>query len=201
MPDPVAAAEAASRAAARAEAEGLIDVAYASVDSPLGNLIAAVTPRGLVRLAYDDGRSELVLEQLAEWLSPRVLEVPGRVDPVRRQLHEFFEGRRKGFDIPIDWSLVHGFGQAVLRATAGIDYGSVVTYGELAQRTGNPRAHRAAGTALGKNPIPIVVPCHRVVRSGGVLGNYTGGVDKKQFLLELEGALPLGVAGPGAAPE
>jgi methylated-DNA-[protein]-cysteine S-methyltransferase len=198
-PDPAGAAEAAARAVARADREGLVDVGYATVESPLGDLIVAVTPRGLVRLAYDDGRGEMVLEQLAEWLSPRVLEAPRRIEPVRRQLDDFFEGRRREFDLPLDWSLVHGFGQAVLRNTVKIPYGEVSTYGELAARAGKPRAARATGTALGKNPLPIVVPCHRVVRSGGVIGNYTGGVDKKHYLLELEGALPLGLAGPGAA--
>jgi methylated-DNA-[protein]-cysteine S-methyltransferase len=190
-----------ARALARAEKEGLIDVAYTTIDSPLGDLIVAATPRGLVRVAYDDGRGQMVLEQLAEWLSPRVLEAPARLEPVKRQLAEFFEGDRREFDLALDWSLVHGFGQAVLRNAVKIAYGSVVTYGQLADIAGKPRAARAAGTALGKNPLPIVVPCHRVVRSGGVLGQYTGGVDKKEYLLELEGALPLGVAGPGAAAE
>lgn len=189
------------RAIEAADRDGLVDVAYAVTESPLGDLILAATPRGLVRVAYDDGRGELVLEQLAEWLSPRVLEVPARLDPARRQLDEFFAGRRRSFDLPLDWSLVHGFRRAVLEATARIRYGEVATYGGVAARAGSARAARAAGTALSRNPLPIVVPCHRVVRGGGAVGQYTGGADKKVFLLELEGALPLGVAGPGAAAE
>lgn len=188
--DSEAARLAAERAVARAEKEGLIDVAYTTIDSPLGDLIVAATPRGLVRVAYDDGRGQMVLEQLAEWLSPRVLEAPKRLEPARRQLGEFFDGDRREFDLPLDWSLVEGFRQVVLRNTAKIPYGELVTYGELAEIAGKPRAARATGTALGRNPLPIVVPCHRVVRTGGVIGQYTGGAEKKHFLLKLEGSLP-----------
>ena len=174
--------------AERAAAEGLLDVAYAIVDSPLGPLVAATTPRGLVRLAYTGSRSEgEVLEDLAARLSPRILEAPVRLDRARRELDEYFEGERKGFDLPIDWALTHGFTRAVLRQTARIGFGKTSTYAEVASRAGSPRAVRAAGNALGANPLPVVVPCHRVLRTGGALGGYTGGIERKQFLLRLEG--------------
>jgi methylated-DNA-[protein]-cysteine S-methyltransferase len=170
--------------------EGLLDVAYASVDSPLGPLVVAATPRGLVRLAYTGSRDEgEVVEDLAGRLSPRILEAPERLDDVRRQLDEYFEGRRVDFEVPIDWSLTHGFTGKVLRQTARIGYGKTSTYAEVAGRAGSPRAVRAAGNALGSNPIPVVVPCHRVLRTGGALGGYTGGVERKEFLLRLEGVL------------
>ena len=174
----------------RAAAEGLLDVAYATVDSPLGPLVVAATPRGLVRLAYTDaGDQDDVLADLAGRLSPRILEAPERLDEARRELDEYFEGRRAGFDLPIDWSLTRGFAGQVLRATARIGFGETSTYAEVAGRAGSPRAVRAAGNALGSNPIPVVVPCHRVLRTGGALGGYTGGVERKEFLLRLEGAL------------
>jgi methylated-DNA-[protein]-cysteine S-methyltransferase len=171
----------------RAAAEGLLDVAYATVDSPLGQLLVAATPRGLVRLSYGAGGE--VLEDLAGRLSPRILEAPARLDEVRRELDEYFEGRRSEFDLPIDWSLTRGFTGKVLRATARIGFGKTSTYAEVAGRAGSPRAVRAAGNALGANPIPVVVPCHRVLRTGGALGGYTGGVERKEFLLRLEGVL------------
>jgi methylated-DNA-[protein]-cysteine S-methyltransferase len=174
----------------RVAGAGLLDVAYATVDSPLGPLVVAVTPRGLVRLAYTQSRDEgEVLEDLAGKLSPRILEAPERLDDVRRQLDEYFEGRRVDFEVPIDWSLTHGFTGMVLRQTARIGYGKTSTYAEVAGRAGSPRAVRAAGNALGSNPIPVVVPCHRVLRTGGALGGYTGGVERKEFLLRLEGVL------------
>jgi methylated-DNA-[protein]-cysteine S-methyltransferase len=170
--------------------EGLLDVAYASVDSPLGPLVVAATPRGLVRLAYTGSLDEgEVVEDLAGKLSPRILEAPERLDDVRRELDEYFEGRRVDFEVPIDWSLTHGFTGKVLRQTARIRYGKTSTYAEVAGRAGSPRAVRAAGNALGSNPIPVVVPCHRVLRTGGALGGYTGGVERKEFLLRLEGVL------------
>jgi methylated-DNA-[protein]-cysteine S-methyltransferase len=176
--------------AARAEAEGLIDVAYTSVDSPLGPLVVAATPHGLVRVSYSEFRGEdEVLEELARRVSPRVLEAPARLDPVRRELDEYFEGHREGFDIPIDWSYLAGFTREVLRATARIGFGEVSTYAGMAAEAGSPRAVRAAGNALGANPMPVVVPCHRVLRTGGTLGGYTGGIERKEFLLRLEGAL------------
>jgi methylated-DNA-[protein]-cysteine S-methyltransferase len=174
----------------RAEAEGLLDVAYTLVDSPLGPLVVAATPKGLVRVSYSEFRGEdEVLEELARRVSPRVLEAPARLDPVRRELDEYFEGRRHGFDVPIDWSYLAGFTREVLRATARIGFGEVSTYAGVAAEAGSPRAVRAAGNALGANPMPVVVPCHRVLRTGGSLGGYTGGVERKEFLLRLEGAL------------
>ena len=178
------------RLAARANQEGLVDVAYATVDTPLGTGLVAATPKGLVRVALPNERIENVLAQLAEGVSPRVLEFPTRLDEARRELDEYFEGRRDRFELPLDWRLSHpGFYRRVLRATARVPFGEVITYGEAADRAGNPRAFRAAGTALGSNPIPIVVPCHRVIRAGGAIGNYGGGPQMKRFLLELEGAL------------
>ena len=184
-----AAAAAAARFAARAEAEGLVDVAYANVDSPLGPLLAAATPRGLVRLAYDHNDQDRVLEGLAERISPRVVEAPARLDEVRRELEQYFEGRRRRFEVPVDWELVHGFTRRVLEATAAIAYGDLRSYRDVATAAGNERAVRAAGNALGHNPIPIVVPCHRVVRTGGALGGYTGGIERKRELLTIEGSL------------
>ncbi|HEX9890694.1 MAG TPA: methylated-DNA--[protein]-cysteine S-methyltransferase [Actinomycetota bacterium] len=183
-----AAAAAADRLSLRASRAGLVDVAVGAVDSPLGTLTVGVTPRGLVRLAYGD--EDLVLEDLARRVSPRVLSFPKLVDPVRRQLDRYFAGRLHDFDLPIDWRLTApGFTRKVLRATARIPFGSLRTYAQMASRAGSPRASRAAGNALGSNPIPIVVPCHRVVHSGGGLGGYTGGLYRKEHLLTLEGVL------------
>ncbi len=154
-------AEAATISAiAAADREGLIDVAVATVDSPVGDLLVAVTPQGLVRLAFDP---EQVLDDLAERISPRVVEAPVRLDPVRRELDEYFEGRRHAFDLVIDWSLTGGFRRNVLEATARIPSGHVITYGALAAQVGKPSAARAVGNAVGSNPVAIVVPCHRVV--------------------------------------
>jgi methylated-DNA-[protein]-cysteine S-methyltransferase len=176
--------------AERAAAEDLLDVAYATVDSPLGPLVVAATSRGLVRVAYTDPQTgAAVLEELARKVSPRVLEAPARLDDVRRELDEYFEGRRTEFDLPIDWALTHGFTSRVLQATARIAFGSTSTYAGVAGEAGSPRAVRAAGNALGANPIPVVVPCHRVLRTGGAIGGYTGGVERKEYLLRLEGVL------------
>jgi methylated-DNA-[protein]-cysteine S-methyltransferase len=176
--------------AERAAADGLLDVAYASVDSPLGPLVVAATPRGLVRVAYTEpGSEDDVLEDLAARVSPRMLEAPERLDEPRRELEEYFAGHRKEFDLPIDWSILRGFTLNVLRETARIDFGELRSYAEVATAAGSPRAVRAAGNALGANPMPVVVPCHRVVRTGGALGGYTGGVERKEFLLHLEGIL------------
>jgi len=178
-----------ARFADRAVKEGLADVAYAHADSPLGSLLLAVTPRGLACVSYSDFRSEdATLERLAARLSPRVVEAPARLDDVRRQLDDYFSGRRRSFDLPIDWGLVGDFGRRVLGRTAAIPYGAVATYGEVARAVGSPRAARATGNALGANPMPIVVPCHRVVASGGKMGGYTGGIERKQHLLTLERA-------------
>lgn len=179
------------RLVARAAHEGLLDVVYATVDSPLGPLVAAATPRGLATLSYASwaGGEEAVLADLAARLSPRILESPARLDRVRRELDEYFAGRRRSFDVPVDLVLTRGFGRRILEATAAIPFGETRSYRDVAAGAGNPRATRAAGNALGRNPVPIVVPCHRVLRSGGQLGGYTGGTDKKVALLRLEGVL------------
>jgi methylated-DNA-[protein]-cysteine S-methyltransferase len=175
--------------AKKAEKAGLLDVAYTTVDTPFGPFLVAATPRGLVRLSFSGEDFDWVIEYLAERVSPRVLSAPERLDPIRKQLDQYFEGKRKDFDIPLDWQLTHGFAQRVLRATARIPYGRVSTYKDMALKAGNARASRAAGSALGSNPIPIVVPCHRVLRTGGSLGGYGGGLPMKEALLKLEGAL------------
>jgi len=178
----------------RAESDGLIDVAYASVDSPFGELLVARTDRGVVKVALPTHRgsrqsADEVLEELATLVSPRVLESPSRLDEERRQLGDYFEGRRDRFDVPVDWTLTPaGFRNRALHAVARIPYGETRTYGEIAQQAGNPRAFRAAGTACGRNPIPLIVPCHRVVQTGGGIGNYGGGPEMKRALLDLEGA-------------
>jgi methylated-DNA-[protein]-cysteine S-methyltransferase len=170
-------------------AEGLADVAYAPVESPFGPLLIAATKRGLVRLAFPEEGIDSVLESLARLLSPRIVEAGDSLEEVRRELEEYFDGRRREFELTLDWTLVGGFGRKVLRATSEIPYGGVLSYAEVAADAGSPRGWRAAGNALGANPIPIVIPCHRVLRSGGVLGNYGGGPERKRWLLELEGAL------------
>ncbi len=176
-----------------AAAAGLLDVAYATADSPLGTLLLATTPAGLVRVAYVDFEGEdAVLEDIAGRVSPRVLASPRRLDEPRRELDEYFGGSRRQFDVPVDWQLMRGFARRVLEATAEIPYGSVSSYREVATTAGSPRGFRAAGNALGSNPIPIVVPCHRVLHSGGGLGGYTGGLDRKRLLLAIEqGQAPL----------
>ena len=184
-----AAADAARRLSRRVSAEGLADVSYAPVDSPFGTLLLAATKRGLVRLAFPEEETDSVLERLARKISPRIVEAPAPLDSVRRELDEYFGGRRREFGLPLDWTLVAGFGRRVLRVTSQIPYGGVLSYGEVAADAGSPRGSRAAGNALGSNPIPIVIPCHRVLRSGGALGGYGGGPERKRWLLELEGAL------------
>jgi methylated-DNA-[protein]-cysteine S-methyltransferase len=179
-----------SELARRAADAGLLDVAYARMDSPLGELLVAVTPRGLVRVAYEDEPEGDVLGELAARVSPRVLRAPERTDAVRRELETYFAHRRRTFETPVDWSLVRGFARGVLDATARVPYGEVTTYSAMAAAAGSPRAYRAAGNALGSNPIPIVVPCHRVLHADGGLGGYAGGLDRKRHLLELEGVLP-----------
>jgi methylated-DNA-[protein]-cysteine S-methyltransferase len=166
---------------------GLLDVAYATLDSPVGELLVAATPRGLVRVSYLDGGLEAALEQLAARISPRVLAAPRRLDLARRELDEYFAGARRDFDLALDWQLAAGFGRRVLQATAAIEFGAVSSYGQVAAAAGSPRGARAAGNALGANPLPIVVPCHRILHAGGGLGGYTGGVERKQVLLAIEG--------------
>jgi methylated-DNA-[protein]-cysteine S-methyltransferase len=176
--------------ATRAAAAGLLDVAHGTYDSPLGPLKVFVTPRGLLRLSYVDEPDDAQLDEIAERISPRILRAPERTDEVRRQLEEYFAGARRRFEVPVDWRLVRGFAGAVLRATAAIPFGAISTYREVATEAGSPNAYRAAGNALGSNPVPIVVPCHRVLHAGGGLGGYTGGLERKRYLLTLEGALP-----------
>jgi methylated-DNA-[protein]-cysteine S-methyltransferase len=174
-------------ALARAGDEDLVDVAYATTDSPVGPLLVAATPAGLVRLAFEREDDDEVLEELAARVSPRVLEVPARLDEVRRELDEYFEGRRDHFELPLDWRLSAGFRKTVLETLyEDVVYGRTVSYLELATMVGNPKASRAVGTAMATNPIPIVVPCHRVLRTGGQLGGYGGGLPAKIKLLELE---------------
>jgi methylated-DNA-[protein]-cysteine S-methyltransferase len=170
-----------------ARRRGLLDVAYSLADSPFGKLLVAVTPNGVIEIEYPNHDFDRALEDLAARVSPRVLESPRATERVRRQLEEYFAGNRRSFTVGVDLSLVHGFTRKVLEQTARIPFGAVSTYREVATGAGSPLAVRAAGNALGSNPIPIVVPCHRVLRTGGGLGGYTGGIERKVKLLELEG--------------
>ncbi|HEX5988948.1 MAG TPA: methylated-DNA--[protein]-cysteine S-methyltransferase [Solirubrobacterales bacterium] len=174
---------------ARAAAEGLLDVAYAGADSPFGPLLLATTKRGLVRIGLPNQDPDELLADLAARVSPRVLEAPSELDEARRELDLYFAGKLDRFDLPLDWQLSSGFRRRVLRAIDRIPYGQTRSYTEMARRAGNERAVRAAGSACGSNPIPLVVPCHRVLRTGGALGGYGGGLPMKQALLELEGVL------------
>jgi methylated-DNA-[protein]-cysteine S-methyltransferase len=178
------------RLGSRAEDEGLLDVAYATIDSPVGELLVAATPRGVVRISYVDWfPADETLADLAARVSPRMLEAPERLDALRRELDEYFDGRRRRFEVRTDRALIGPFARRVLGRTARIPYGKVSTYSAVAAAAGSPRASRAAGNALARNPIPIVIPCHRVLRAGGGMGGYAGGLDRKERLLELEGAL------------
>lgn len=175
--------------AERATDERLVDVSVERHDSPLGTLVLGATLAGLVRIGLPAEDEEQVLAELAARVSPRVLAAPrGSLHRARLQLDEYFAGRRRGFELPLDWCLTAGFRREVLRATARIPYGSTASYREVAARAGSPAAFRATGTALATNPLPIVVPCHRVLPSGGGIGQYRGGSEAKQRLLELEGA-------------
>jgi methylated-DNA-[protein]-cysteine S-methyltransferase len=173
---------------AAAEAEGLLDVAYTTVDTPLGALLLAATPKGLVRVAYAVEDHDRVLATLAERLSPRVLRAPARLDAAARELDEYFSGRRRVFELPLDFALSKGFRLQVQRQLPTIGYGLTSTYRQVAELIGNPRAVRAVGTACATNPLPVVVPCHRVVRSDGTAGPYVGGGAAKKALLRLEAA-------------
>jgi len=173
----------------RAATEGLLDVAYTTADSPFGPLLLARTERGLVRVGLPNQDADELLADLAERVSPRVLEAPAELDEVRREFDLYFAGNLDHFDLPLDWRLSSGFRQRVLRAINRIPYGQTRSYTEMARKAGNERAVRAAGTACGSNPIPLVVPCHRVLRTGGALGGYGGGLPMKEALLELEGVL------------
>ena len=176
------------RFADRAAADGLLDVAYTTTDSPFGPLLLATTKHGLVRVGMPNQDFDELLEEIARRVSPRVLELPSELDDARRQLDRYFESDLQEFELPLDWRLTTGFRRRVLRATNRIPYGQTRSYMQMAKSAGNVRAVRAAGTALGSNPIPIVVPCHRVLRTGGGLGGYGGGLEMKQSLLRLEGA-------------
>ncbi|HEY9389721.1 MAG TPA: methylated-DNA--[protein]-cysteine S-methyltransferase [Mycobacteriales bacterium] len=169
-----------------AQDTGLLDVAYRTIDSPVGVLLLAATDQGLVRVAYDRENHDAVLQHLADRVSPRVLRAPARLDPVAHEIDEYFAGRRRTFDLPLDLRLSHGFRRTVLGYLPRIGYGQTVSYGAVAAGAGSPRAVRAVGTACATNPLPIVVPCHRVVRADGSIGGYLGGLDAKRTLLALE---------------
>jgi methylated-DNA-[protein]-cysteine S-methyltransferase len=186
LPDSGAPAQAARALAASAAADGVADVAYAMEPTPFGEMLVAASRRGLVRITFPGADVDAVLEVIAAQVSPRIVEAPESLDDTRRQLDEYFAGRRRAFEVPLDWRVTRGFSRRVLRATARIPHGDVSTYREVAARAGSPAAVRAAGNALASNAIPIVIPCHRVLRSDGSLGGYGGGLDRKRFLLELE---------------
>jgi methylated-DNA-[protein]-cysteine S-methyltransferase len=168
--------------------EGLLDVAYDLVDSPIGSLLVATSPRGLCRISYD-ADPEREVEQLAGAFGIRVLRSPKPIDAARRELDEYFEGKRHSFDLPVDVALLADFNRRVLRELARVPYGEVVTYGELAARAARPRAARAVGMVMNRNPLPIVLPCHRVIGANGKLTGYAGGLERKETLLRLEGAI------------
>ncbi len=169
-----------------AESQGLVDVAYTRVDSPLGSLLLAATETGLVRVAFALEDHDRVLESLAASISPRVVRARRRLDAVAREFDEYFSGRRRHFDVTLDHALSHGFRRLVQRHLSNIPYGATASYAEVAVTVGSPRAVRAVGSACATNPLPIVVPCHRVLRSDGSLGGYLGGLDAKRTLLTLE---------------
>jgi len=181
--------DALNRLVARASEEDLLDVAYTTTDSPFGPLLLASTRKGLVRVGLPNQDSDELLVDLATRVSPRVLEAPAQLDEARRELDLYFTGELTEFDLPLDWRLSKDFRRRVLRGIARIPYGQTRSYTEMARSAGNERAVRAAGTACGSNPLPLVVPCHRVLRSGGALGGYGGGLPMKEGLLRLEGIL------------
>ena len=172
--------------AAAAETNRLLDVGYRTVDSPVGTLLLAATDQGLVRVAYDREDHDHVLQGLSDQISPRILRAPRRLDQFARQLAEYFAGKRRDFVLPLDFRLTRGFRRAVLGHLVLINYGHTETYAEVAAATGRARAVRAVGTACATNPMPVVVPCHRVLRSDGKLGGYIGGLEAKAALLSLE---------------
>jgi methylated-DNA-[protein]-cysteine S-methyltransferase len=176
------------RLAAAAEAEDLLDVAYRTVDSPVGSLLLAATDTGLVRVAYANEDHDRVLQALSDRISPRILHHPTRLDASARELDEYFAGRRRTFSVTLDWRLSAGFRATVLQHLTDIEYGHTASYATVAQLAGRPKAFRAVGTACATNPLPVVVPCHRVVKSDGSMGGYLGGSEAKAMLLELEAA-------------
>ncbi|MER6084477.1 methylated-DNA--[protein]-cysteine S-methyltransferase [Streptomyces sp. NPDC001833] len=171
-----------------AERAGLVDVAYTTIDSPVGELLLAATPKGLVRVAYAGEGHDRVLEALGQKLSPRILRAPKRLDGAAREIDEYFARRRRVFDLPLDLSLSRGFRRLVQTHLPEIGYGQTRSYRDMAELVGNPKAVRAVGTACATNPLPIVVPCHRVLRTDGTLGGYVGGLEAKTTLLNLEAA-------------
>ena len=177
-----------SRLSAQAGERGLVDVAYRTLETPVGPLLLAATEMGLVRVAFEREGFDAVLESLAQRISPRVLEAPRRLDAAAVELDEYFEGRRHSFDVPLDFALTSGFRRSVQTSLPGIDYGRTRSYKEIAELVGSPRAVRAVGTACATNPLPVVLPCHRVLRSDGGLGGYIGGLEAKTALLSLEKA-------------
>jgi methylated-DNA-[protein]-cysteine S-methyltransferase len=186
-PDEATAARLRARLAGLAQRDGLLDVAYRTVDSPVGPLLLAATEEGLVRVAFSVEGHDDVLAELAGAVSPRILAAPARLDPVARELDEYFTGQRRAFDVPLDFRLSKGFRRAVLTHLAEIPYGSTESYAQVAAASGSPKAVRAVGTACATNPLPLVVPCHRVVRSNGTSGRYRGGEAAKLTLLTMEG--------------
>jgi methylated-DNA-[protein]-cysteine S-methyltransferase len=172
-----------------AATDGLVDVAVATMDSPIGELLVAVTPRGLASVAFDSQDHDELLERFARELSPRVLEAAAPTDEARKELDEYFAGDRRRFGLRIDRRLIGPFAWDVLRATRRVGFGHLATYGQIAERIDRPTASRAVGRALGSNPIPIVIPCHRIVGAGGKLTGYAGGLQRKELLLELEGSI------------
>lgn len=186
--EPGAMADLRARLAARADELTLLDVAYRTIDSPVGPLLLAATETGLVRVAFESEGFDTVLDSLATRVSPRVLQAPRRLDTAAAELDEYFAGTRRAFDLPLDLTLSSGFRQVVQRYLPHIGYGHTQTYTEVAETVGSPRAVRAVGTACATNPLPVVVPCHRVLRTDGSMGGYLGGLDAKRTLLELEGA-------------
>lgn len=177
-----------SRLAVDAQSAGLLDVAYTVIDSPVGKLILAATDAGLVRVAFECEGVDAVLQDLSTRISPRLLEAPDRLAAPAAQLAEYFAGTRRSFDLPLDLQLTSGYRRAVVQALQGIGYGHTATYAGIAALTGNPGAVRAVGTACGRNPLPLVIPCHRVLRSDGTTGGYRGGPAAKKTLLDLEAA-------------
>ncbi len=177
-----------ARLVAAAERDGVLDVAYRTIATPVGELLLATTGQGLVRVAYPGQGHDEVLASLAQAVSPRILRAPGRLDQVSRQLDEYFAGRRTEFDLPLDFRLATGFRRTVLAHLPAIPYGHTESYAEVAAASGSPKAFRAVGTACAKNPLPVVVPCHRVVHADGTAGAYAGGADAKRALLALESA-------------
>lgn len=171
-----------------AAAEGLLDVAYRTLNTPVGTLLLAATTTGLVRVAYDREGHEAVLARLAERISPRIMLAPARLDAAAREIDEYFAGRRCTFDVPLDFRLASGFRRDVLAQLSAIGYGRTASYAAVAAAAGNPKAVRAAGTACATNPLPVVIPCHRVVRADGSVGGYVGGIEAKRILLTLEQA-------------